>query len=177
MKLYVQLNFQRLISAGFWKLHSIFSFMGSIWKFILQNMQLKLVEMENHNEESSHSVEKNFPSRIFTIGKNTSKYSLFIELTCAKSAKKTKTTFRFCMAFLSKRKSENLKQSFAEIVKSSISHKKFEGARLSKFIRSGDLSKKFVMQWRTPVQNSLSIIAKLVSSQVSWETWCHKTIF
>ena len=62
--------------------------MGSIWKFILQNTQLKQLEMENYNEESSHSVEKNFPSRNFTIGKNTSKYSLFIELTCAKSAKK-----------------------------------------------------------------------------------------
>ena len=93
MKFYVKLNFPRLLLAGFWKLYSKFSFLGSIWKFILQNTPLKKVEMENSSEESSHSVEKNFPSRIFTIGKNTSRYSLFNELNCAKSAKKSKSIF------------------------------------------------------------------------------------
>ena len=60
MKLYAKLNFQQLFLPGFSKLHSTFSFLGTIWKFVLQNTQPKQVEMENHNEESSHSVEKNF---------------------------------------------------------------------------------------------------------------------
>ena len=177
MKLYVQLNFPWLLLAGFWKLHSIFSFFGSIWKFILQNTQLKQVEMENHNEESSHSVEKNFPSRIFTIGKNNSWYSLFIELTSAKSAKKIKITFCFCMDFLSKWKSKNLEKCFAEIVQSSILNKKFDGARFSKVIRSRDLSKKFVTATENTCAKTLSFNAKVVSSQASWETWCHNTIY
>ena len=177
MKLYLNLNFQQLFLPGFSKLHSTFSFMGSIWKFILQNTQLKQVEMENHNEESSHSVEKNFPSRIFTIGKNTSKYSLFIELNCEKSAKKIKITFCFCMAFLSKRKSENLNYSFAENVKSSILYKKFEGSRFSKYIRSRDLSKKFVTAIKNTCAKTSSFTAEVVSSQASWETWCLNTIF
>ena len=88
MKLYVKLNFQQQFWQDSQKLHSTISFLGSIWKFILHNTQPKQVEIENHTEKSSKTLEKNFPSRSFTIDKSTSKYSLFIELTCAKTAKK-----------------------------------------------------------------------------------------
>jgi len=43
-----------------------------ILKFILKNMQLKQVEKENQNKESSHTEEKNISLRSFTKGKNTS---------------------------------------------------------------------------------------------------------
>ena len=55
--------------------------------------------------------------------------------------------------------------------------KKFEGSRLSKFIRSRDLSKKFVTAIENTCAKTLSFIAKVVSIQASWETWCHNTIF
>ena len=71
------------------------------------------------------------------------------------------------MAFLSKRKSENLKNSFAKNVKSSIFWKKFEGSRFSKFIRSRDLSKNFVTATENTCAQTLSFIAEVVSIQAS----------
>ena len=133
MKSYVKLNFQRLLLAGFSKLRSGFPFLGSIWKFIMQNTPVKQVEMENHNEESSHSVEKNSPSGIFTIGKNTSMYSLFNELTCAKFAKKTKSIFAIAWHSCRNESEQNWKVLLLKLISLHIlfskNYKKFEMQR------------------------------------------------
>ena len=93
MKLDVNLNFQQLFwqvsqnciphSPSWVRFESSFCTIRSRSRWRLRITMKKVQKL----------WKKNFPSRNFTIGKNTSKHSLFIEMTCAKSAKKIKFTF------------------------------------------------------------------------------------
>ena len=95
---------------------------------------------------------------------------------CKICQKKLKSLFAFAWHSC---RNENQKTwiFFDENVKSSILYKKLGGSRFSKFIRSRDLSKKFVTAIENTCAQTLSFIAEVVSIQASWETWCHNTIF